>query len=178
MATKTEHIWQDLSDQLFNFILKRVNSKDMAEDILQDIFLKIHLNIKSLSENDKLTSWVYQITRNAIIDYYRKKKIQTDEIPELPEQIESDNLNKEFLGCLKSHLAQLNESDRELIVKTSFENVSQKDLAQQLNLSYTATKSRVQRARKKLNELFVQCCQVETDHYGNIIASSRDNCNC
>ena len=92
--------------------------------------------------------------------------------------LESDNLNEEFHGCLKSHIEQLNESDRELIIKTAFENVSQKQLAQHLNLSYTATKSRVQRARKKLNELFVECCQIETDHYGNIIASSREKCNC
>lgn len=178
MTTKTEHIWQDMSDQLFNFILKRVNSKDMAEDILQDVFLKIHLKIKSLSDSDKLVSWVYQITRNAIIDFYRKKKVQTDQIPDLPELIDSENLNTEFQGCLKSHINQLDEKDRALIEKTSFENVSQKELAIQLGLSYSTTKSRVQRARKKLNTLFVQCCHIETDQYGNIIASSKENCNC
>lgn len=178
MSVLTEKIWFDLKDQLFNFILKRVNSKDISEDILQDVFLKIHLNISKLSDTDKLSSWVYQITRNSIIDYYRKKKIKTDQIPELPEDLDDDNLNAEFYGCLKSHINQLDEKDREAIVKTTFENVSQKDYAISQNLTYSAAKSRVQRARKKLNELFVECCQVETDNYGNIIGSKIEDCNC
>jgi RNA polymerase sigma-70 factor (ECF subfamily) len=56
MTTKTEHIWQDLSDQLFNFRLKTVKSKDIAEDMLQDVFLKIHLKISSHKGSDKLVS--------------------------------------------------------------------------------------------------------------------------
>lgn len=178
MNAATEEIWFDLKDQLFNFILKRVNSKSISEDILQDVFLKIHMNISKLSEEDKLSSWVYQITRNSIIDYYRKKKISTDQIPELPEDLSDSNLNTEFYGCLKSHIQQLDEKDRDAIVKTAFENVSQKDYAASQNISYSAAKSRIQRARKKLNDLFVSCCQIQTDKYGNIIGSSNENCSC
>jgi DNA-directed RNA polymerase specialized sigma24 family protein len=65
-------------------------------------------------------------------------------------------------------LGQLSASDHSLIIKTSLEN-KQKDAAKQPNLSYTTTKFRAQRARRELNKLFVQCCQVETDRYGNII---------
>jgi len=178
MSITTENIWRDFEAKLLGFIKARVSNNEIAKDILQDVFLKIHLNIGSLKSTEKLSSWVYQITRNAIIDYYRKKKIQTDKIPEVPESLENDNLNAEFYGCLKSHLNQLSEQDKRAIIQTSYKKVSQKDYAIQEGISYTAAKSRVQRARKKLNELFVGCCQIQTDKYGNIIDSKNENCDC
>jgi len=76
MTTTTETIWKAFHKELFNFINKRVNDKEASNDILQDVFIKIHLKLKTLSEKDKLASWVYQITRNSILDYFRKKKIK------------------------------------------------------------------------------------------------------
>ncbi len=178
MTIKTEHIWKDFENKLLGFIKSRVSDNEISKDILQDVFVKIHLNIGSLKSTDRLSSWVYQITRNAIIDYYRKKKIQTDKIPEVPENLEDDNLNADFYGCLKSHLNQLSEQDKKAIIQTSYKKVSQKDFAIQEGISYTAAKSRVQRARKKLNDLFVGCCQIQTDKYGNIISSENEDCNC
>ena len=178
MAVTTEDIWTDFEKKLLGFIQARVSDREISKDILQDVFLKIHTNLKSLKSTDKLSSWVYQITRNAIIDYYRKKKIITDQIPEVPENLEDDNLNEDFYGCLNSHLNQLEAKDRHAIIQTSYKKVSQKDFAEQEGLTYTAAKSRVQRARKKLNELFVGCCQIKTDNYGNIISSNNENCNC
>lgn len=178
MTVTTENIWADFEEKLLGFIQARVSDREISKDILQDVFLKIHSNLKSLKSADKLSSWVYQITRNAIIDYYRKKKIITDEIPEIPETLEDENLNSEFFGCLNSHLNQLDEKDKRAIIQTSYKNVSQKEFAEQEGLSYTAAKSRVQRARRKLNDLFVGCCQIQTDNYGNIISSENENCNC
>jgi RNA polymerase sigma-70 factor (ECF subfamily) len=178
MTVTTENIWADFEGKLLGFITARVSNKEIAKDILQDVFIKIHLHLKKLKSDEKLSSWIYQITRNAIIDYYRKKKIESDEIPEIPESIDEGNLNQEFYGCLKSHINQLDEKDRDAIVKVSFEKISQKEYAVQNGLSYSAAKSRVQRARQKLNELFTDCCQIKTDKYGNIISSENENCNC
>jgi RNA polymerase sigma-70 factor (ECF subfamily) len=74
MTTTTETIWKAFHQELFNFINKRVKDKDISKDILQDVFIKIHLKLKTLSDKDKLASWVYQITRNSILDYFRKQK--------------------------------------------------------------------------------------------------------
>ena len=65
-----------------------------------------------------------------------------------------------------------------ILNKTVYEGMSQKEYAESINLSYTATKSRVQRARKKLKDLFVECCAIETDRYGNIISEKKEDCNC
>jgi len=171
-----QNIWNDFRAELFGFIKARINNSETAEDILQDVFIKIHLNAKSLNENDKLTSWAYQITRNTIIDYYRKKKIISypeDFERNFPEELYSEN--NDFIDCLKPFINQLPEKYKDALYKTTYHKMSQKEYAQENNLSYSAAKSRIQRARQKLKVLFVACCSIQADKFGNII-SSNSNC--
>ena len=174
----TTQIWNSFKNELLGFIKSRINDKELANDILQDVFIKIHLNVSKIKEDTKIESWVYQITRNAIIDYYRKKKIKTTDnfiITELPQEI--GETPKDFTKCLTSFVSHLSESDEDILSKTAFEGVPQKEYALENQLTYSAKKSKVQRARQKLNKLFVACCTVETDVYGNII-SEKEDCNC
>ena len=69
----TKDIWEEFHLELLGFIKTRINDSDTAEDILQEVFVKIHNNTDTLKQNFSLASWVYQITRNTIIDFYRKK---------------------------------------------------------------------------------------------------------
>ena len=71
-----ETIWRENHDQLLSFINKRIKNKEESEDILQEVFIKILSKIGTLKDSSKLQSWVYQMTRNAIIDYIRKKKFE------------------------------------------------------------------------------------------------------
>ena len=70
----TETLWRAYSDQLLSFIRSRVKDPVIAEDILQDVFLKMHERLHTLKDDQKLQSWMYRIARNAIIDHYRSKK--------------------------------------------------------------------------------------------------------
>ncbi len=177
-----QNIWNDFKHEIFGFIKARIKDVEAAEDILQDVFVKIHLNAKSLNENDKLTSWAYQITRNTIIDYYRKKKIinyPEDFKRNFPEDVY--DTNNDFIVCLKPFINHLPEIYKDALYKTTYENMSQKEYAHEMNFSYSATKSRIQRARQKLRNLFVDCCSVQSDKYGNIISAkskSSKNCKC
>lgn len=72
MTTKTEELWQDVRDGLRAFIAKRVNDQGHVDDILQDVFVRVHRQIDSVNDPNRIVSWIYQITRNAIIDHYRK----------------------------------------------------------------------------------------------------------
>ena len=120
---------------------------------------------------------MYQITRNAIIDYYRKEK-PADELPfDLPEQIENEesNLNLEFSACVKPFLEQLPEKYREALVLTEFKGYSQKQMSDMLQISVSGAKSRVQRGRLKLRELLQACCHFELDRYGNILDIAESN---
>ena len=69
----TISVWEKFSDYLQNFIRQRaVNSAD-AEDILQEVFFKVHKNLHQLSQIEKLESWLFRITRNVISDFYKKR---------------------------------------------------------------------------------------------------------
>lgn len=179
MAT-TENIWTDFNKQLYNFIYKRVKNSDTAKDLLQDIFVKIHLNLKNLHNEEKLTSWVYQITRNSILDYFKKNKHDTSLINDVMEESEPSNFNNELTKCLIPFIDKLPANYKDAILKTEIGNLSQKDYAHELGISYSGTKSRVQRAREELNTMFKDCCEINVDVYGNIIEHQvcKKNCGC
>lgn len=174
----TQVIWSNFADKLLGFIKARVNSTENAEDILQDVFIKIHQGSHQLDDADKLTSWVYQITRNTIIDFHRKKKIPLTELVEMESREEDESSNPQFIRCLMPFVKELPEKYRDALEKTIYGDLSQKEYAASLNLSYSATKSRVHRARLMLKDLFVSCCDVKSDSYGNIISSKFGDCAC
>ncbi len=175
---KVDQIWESYHAPLKKFIVGKTRNAAAADDILQNVFLKILTHLHDLKQQQKLKAWMYQITRNAIIDYYRKEK-PTDELPfDLPEQIEhgESNLNQEFSACVKPFLEQLPKKYREALVLTEFKGYSQKQMSDMLQISVSGAKSRVQRGRLKLKELLQACCHFELDRYGNIldIAESSD----
>jgi RNA polymerase sigma-70 factor, ECF subfamily len=179
MAITTEKIWNDFNKELFRFIKKRVKNNDIANDLLQDVFVKIHLKLATLSDNDKLTAWVYQITRNSIIDYYKKHKPAADIPFDIQEFNEPKLYNDEFSKCLKPFINQLPETYREAILQTEMGQLSQKEYAAKADISYSGAKSRIQRGRQQLFQLFNNCCKLSSDKYGNIIDyQSKQNCSC
>ena len=175
----TADIWKDFNKELLGFIKARVNDPDLADDILQDVFIKVHQKSHLLADQDKLASWLYTIARNTIIDHYRKNNPEQpgntfeETIPE-----EINERNNEFTPCLLPFIRKLPAKYKDALLKTVYGNQSQKAYAEANGLSYTATKTRVQRARKQLKTLFVDCCALQADKYGNIISSSKDDCAC
>ena len=155
----TEKIWANFNQQLLGFIKSKINDNLIAEDILQDVFIKIHLKSNTLTDSNKLTSWLYQLTRNSIIDYYRKNKPNfSDEYPQNLSDSEEKQEETDFSQCLQPFINQLPAKYKEAILKTELGSLSQKEYATELNISYSATKSRVQRAKKMLHESFLNCC--------------------
>ncbi|TNE53615.1 MAG: RNA polymerase sigma factor SigZ [Bacteroidetes bacterium] len=179
---ETAQVWKEFREQMLGFIRSRVRRKDDAEDILQDVFLKIHQKLPGLKKEERLTSWVYQITRNAIIDFYRKKKIQLSE--DLEKEVASMNESEEvvpderFLNCMQPFIKRLPEAQQKAFRATVLGTMSQKEYAEQQKTAYSTVKSQVQRAREKVKQQVVACCSVELDRYGNVIDSKIDECNC
>ncbi|MEM0575507.1 sigma-70 family RNA polymerase sigma factor [Flavobacterium polysaccharolyticum] len=171
MDGQIQDIWTDLHQELKKFIFSKVKDIDTSEDIVQDVFLKIHLNIHTLLDCTKLTSWVYQITRNAVADHYRKTnlEIQIDGL-DFAEQENEEPLYLSLSNCINKKITKLPEKYKQAILLTYFDKYSQIALAEELNISYSGAKTRVQRAREKLKDLVVDCENVVTDKKDNPIA--------
>lgn len=167
-------LYTQFHSSLLSFIRSKIRSREDAEDILQNVFVKISSNVDKLSDEQKLKSWIYTITRNTIIDYYRvnasHKKIPVDN------EIEETILDEEYLDstkgldqCMMSMINLLPDEYRGIIIDAELNGIKQKDLAEKYGMAYPSMRSRVQRGRERLKQLFYNCCHIQTDSLGNII---------
>lgn len=179
MTPSTTEIWEEFGDSLRTFINRRVNDPDDVEDVFQDVFLKIHSRIDTLEDHSRLVAWLYQITRNTIIDHYRKRRPLSDLEEtkiELDEDMEEEPAAQLASG-LRNFMDCLPEKYRQAVVLTELEGLTQAQLAENLGLSLSGAKSRVQRGRELLRQALLDCCHFEFDRRGNLRDySSRQDC--
>ncbi len=170
MTVVTERIWNEHSAQLRGFIHRRIPDTSVVDDVLQDVFVKIQAKIASLKDETSLQSWLYQITRHTIIDHFRSRKPE-QELPEtldLP-QPQQPRVLEELAECVRPMMDALPEKYRLPLLLSELEGLPQKEVAERLGLSLPAAKSRVQRGREQLKDLFTECCHFKLDHRGSVM---------
>jgi RNA polymerase sigma-70 factor, ECF subfamily len=179
-AAHLQEIWDRYCCRLLAFIQKRVSDHHDAEDLLQEAFIRIHGGLCCLREWSKLEAWMYQVTRNLIIDYYRRRK----PVVEIPETVAAEEAPLEedpaarIAVSLKDMVSELPEPYRQALVLTEYQGLSQKELAEAQHISLSGAKSRVQRARARLRDMLLACCHFELDRRGRIIDYHRRCCSC
>jgi RNA polymerase sigma-70 factor (ECF subfamily) len=175
-------IYSQFSTALLQYIRSKIRSKEDAEDILQNIFTKISANVNSINGKDSIKNWLFTVTRNAIIDYYRtNKNSKQQSIEHLQAELSSADDDgdpaKGLDQCLHNMIAQLPDEYRNIITDSELNNIRQKDLAEKYNMAYPSLRSRVQRGRERLKQLLYNCCHIETDKRGNILdVQSKNSC--
>jgi RNA polymerase sigma-70 factor (ECF subfamily) len=182
MSTTTEQAWEAFHAPLYQFIRRRIADDATAEDLLQDVFIKIHQHGNSLKDARCLESWIYQITRNRIIDHYRSHhqlitSLDAGEALALPEDLPDDDIVSELLPCVRAMVLALPEQDRQALLLTEYQGLTQKELGERLGLSISGAKSRVQRARERLKQELLACCHFELDRRGHIL-DYQPRCDC
>ncbi|XZF15635.1 RNA polymerase sigma factor SigZ [Chitinophagaceae bacterium MMS25-I14] len=181
MTTEVAIIWTDFHKELKAFILNKTRNSADTDDILQEVFIKIIRNIDKVNQAENLRHYLYGIVRNAINDYFRNRKQIVDniEIVEKFTEEETQSLSATIADCcIKPFINKLPDNYRDALLITEFQDISQKELAEKLNISYSGAKSRVQRGKEKLKELILNCCAYQSDVYGNIIDTENKNCGC
>lgn len=171
MTANVETIYQDFDTHLRRFLSRRLPDSVAVEDVLQETYLRIHRRADSLREPGSLQAWVYQIARNALIDHYRRQPGHA-ELPEsiaVPDDGDDDDAGQELARSMRDMLSCLPDKDRQALLLTEFEGMTQAALAAHLGLSLSGAKSRVQRAREKLRDALLDCCHVELDRLGRVL---------
>lgn len=160
--------WQNHKIQLKNYIDKKLDDPSVAEDILQEVYIKANDNLQQLKVRGSIKSWLYRITHNIIMDYYRQHK-NYDELPDSIVSEERDPIeenHRALASCIKPLIQELPEKYRIPLELAELEGMSQKDIAIKLGLSLSGAKSRVQRGRKLLREIMLACCDFEISKGG------------
>jgi len=187
-ALDTEAIWREFHEGLLGFISRRVPSRETAEDILQDVMLRIHRSADGVERAEAVGAWVHAIARNAIADHYRRTSVRRELAP--GSEIDSEAVSEpepdapevrgELAACVSPLLRRLSPSFREALALTELEGLTQEEAAARVGLSLSGMKSRVQRARRQLKQVLVQCCEVELDIRGGVTGyrPRRGSCEC
>lgn len=165
---------QEFYKYLKSYILGKVKDKNVAEDIVQEVMLKLIESHKKSQEIKNIKAWLFQVSRNTIYDYYKKNELEfnLDEDWNIEEEPNSE-LSKILVSDYVIPMIQLLPKDfSNALMLSDIDKIPQKEIALQLNLELSATKMRIQRARKKLRALFTECCHLEYDKQGNFIGCS------
>ena len=152
-----EQIYEQYHDKVFAYIRNHVNQIEDAEDLCSDVFIKIYSKIDTFdSSKASISTWIYAMTSNTVIDFYRTNHIHS-EIPEdLAEEkslIEDEVLNNESLEILAKALKELPQEQRDIIVLRYYRGLTLQEVAAQMNLSYGVTKLRHREALGRLRNL-------------------------
>lgn len=167
-------IYTEFHQVLLRFIKSKVKNHHDAEDILQNVFIKIASGVNDLERKEKLQSWVFAIARNAIADYYRssitKKNLPLDDnsTDNFAEEVYNDT-TKGLDCCLINFVNQLPVEYRNIIIDVEMKGIKQKDLVEKYQLAYPSIRSRVQRGRERLKQILLDCCDIKSDNRGNIL---------
>lgn len=172
---ETIAIWEQFSEILKRYINSKVKDDAITKDILQEVFIKIHLNTHKIKNQESLKSWIYAIAHNQIMDYFKNqsKQIITTEIIE-----NNENQSHSAENCLLPLINNLPEKYREALLLSEINGKKQFEVAQILNISLPGAKSRIQRGRKLLQQGFIDCCDYKINSKGFLVGEHKEKENC
>lgn len=159
-------IVNEFYNQIKNFIRSKVKNDEIAEDLTQEVMYNLVKSCQKTENIINLKSWLYKVARNIIYQYYQKNI----EYNKLDDNYEGEDVEENLFMAeeyIKPMLKTINKSDQEILSLADIENIPQKEIAEQLNISLSAAKMKIQRARKKLLHSFKDCCAIEYDANGN-----------
>ena len=160
--------WQVLGQRLGAYLGRRLPAQDV-DDVLQDVLLRIHRNVRYLSDDSRFGPWVYSVARNAVIDRLRKTHPVSADIDLDAVTAPADGDDEHALiGCVTPFVARLPEAYRHAITLVELQGLSQADAAAIVGISLSGMKSRVQRARRMLRKMFEECCSLKFDARGRV----------
>ena len=142
-------IYAEYSGKVMGYIRARIRSSAEAEDLHSEVFEKILKKIEEFdSSKASLNTWIFTITRNTVIDHFRRTKPSEELDENLSDNVELDEdlLNTETLSELAAALRKLPQQMMDIIVLRYYDGKPLTEIAEMMNLSYGAVKLRHQNA--------------------------------
>lgn len=147
-----------LSPQLYRFFASQMGSRPDADDMLQEIWLRIHRARHTYRAGEPLLAWVYAIARRVRVDNYRKRQrigmreAASDVLPDVPEKEQ----RQDQLPPFDDLVASLPESQREVLIMLKVNGLSVEEIARATSSTVGAVKQKAHRAYEKLRNLLQQ----------------------
>ena len=177
--------WDETLTRLRGFVAARVGDPELAADLTQDVLVR-SIASGALDRVDNVSAWLYRAARNAIIDHYRTRRRYDGDVdldrwpaPDTSGSLPND-ATRELARCMQPMLGRLHPTARDALTRVDLDGQTHREAAEQLGISVSGMKSRVQRARRQLREHLTACCQVHTDTSGAVVdyAPNAGACGC
>ena len=173
-----------LRNSLRSYLRRQVRDPAVADDLLQDVFIKALASIRAEQQLENVTGWLYAVARTTVIDHHRSSRSTNEELNDNTPNVEADDerLHQELATCLRPLAEQLPPIYRDTLLATDFQGEKMGSLAAKQSLSVSAIKSRASRARVMLREKLLECCNVEmsngivTDYQRRPTSACRGKC--
>ncbi len=153
--------YEQSKDAVYGYLLYMTRDKELAQDLSQETFLKIFLNIGKFRGTANVKTWSLKIARNTFLTYARKKRplLLEEQILELTpgpylNEPEESMLQKEHGERIREIMMALNENERTILLLRDYEDLSYEEMSQIINVSVEVLKSRLYRARQKFRKLY------------------------
>lgn len=175
-----ENAWRKYQQQLLSYIRSKVKTTEDAEELLNDVFVKLTKTIANNNAPDNISAWLYHVTKNSIVDYYRtKKQFETlpDDLSDQHENTEEANVIRELSQCILPMIKALPEAYQQPLILSEINGNKYKEVATELGLSVSAVKSRILRGRQKLHKSLVSCCAVYRNESGETVDYEQKSAN-
>ena len=162
--------------QFLRFLERRVQSPALAEDLLQNAYLRALEHAGELRADESSAAWFYRILRNAVIDFYRHREVESRALSRWAEELESEvaphELTRDIVcGCIAKVLPSLSSGYACILKEIDLDEGSLADFAERHAITLGNATVRIHRARKALKRRLVETCGVCAVH-------ECLNCNC
>jgi RNA polymerase sigma-70 factor (ECF subfamily) len=166
-------LWQDVASRLRPFLARRVPPAEV-EDVLQDVFVRLQRGLPGLRDEERFTSWLFQIARNSVVEHHRSRarhpllSAAADEDRPAAPTDDDREASRSLSACVSLFVARLPSPYREAVTLVELESLTVREAAELAGVSTSAMKSRVQRGRAQLRQLFDECCEIALDARGKV----------
>jgi RNA polymerase sigma-70 factor (ECF subfamily) len=174
IAPEARGAWGELEARLRPYVARRVPAPSDVDDVVQEVFVRMHRGVEGLRDGERFGGWVYRIAERAVADHLRSRMrhplVREGSAPpiELPAECDDSELEADLAQCVALFVARLPSPYREAITLTDLQGLSQKEAAEMLGLSASGMKSRVQRGRAQIRRFFEECCEISVDARGRV----------
>jgi RNA polymerase sigma-70 factor, ECF subfamily len=171
-------LWQDVAERIRQFVARRIAPTEV-DDVLQDVFVRVQRGLASLRDEERFTSWLFQIARNSVAEHQRVRARHPipatlpDDERTAPEDEDDREAARSLSACVSLFVAQLRSPYREAVTLVELEGLTAREAAEIVGISVSGMKSRVQRGREQLRALFDQCCEIALDARGKVTDYTR-----
>lgn len=154
MEINKDELYNDYHLKVLRYIQSKVNDYYLAEDICSDVFVKIYEKLDTYDSNKAgLSTWIFTIVRNKLIDYYRTRKV-TVEVPEdLTYEEDEPLFSNDDLEKLADALEKLSDKEKNIVVNHYYYGKTLKDIASEMSISYAYAKVLHKKCLLKLRKL-------------------------